>query len=195
MVGNVGAMKCVFISGIPASGKSYLAAKLAKETGARHVRIDDLRDEMGTDPELKKWTDFYWNQDEKEYWRVTSCDQQWENLKKQSEAFWPIIQKRIKAIRESGESTIFEGVNILPHLAHKDLDFGGVVLLGESFDVILERNRRDPRWGKTDELQTKEAEAFWNCERPRYKSEAEKYGFKACIGSNEAERELVRLLQ
>lgn len=188
-------MNYAFISGIPASGKSYLARKIAKEIGIKHICIDDWRQEMKSDLELEKWVDFFWNQDEKEYWRTTDCEQQWENLKNQSEALWPTILKRIKEIQISGDSAIFEGVNILPHIAHRDLDFQGVVLLGESFEKIMERNKQDPRWGDTEELQIQEAEAFWNCERPKYKQEAEKYGFKTFINSDEAEKELLRILR
>lgn len=188
-------MKFTFISGIPASGKSYLAKKIAKEIGIKHICIDDWREEMKDDPELKKYVDFFWNQDKKEYWRTTNCEQQWKNLRNQSEAFWPTILKKIKDVQKSGKSAIFEGVNILPHLAHRDLDFQGIVLLGESFEKILERNKLDPRWGDTEELQIQEALAFWNCERPRYKQEAEKYGFKDFVDSDEAEKELLKLLR
>ena len=184
----------VFISGIPASGKSYLADKVAKIAGVQHIKIDDWREEIRKSPELEKWVDFFWNQDEKEYWKITSCDQQWENLRKQSEAFWLIFLQRIKEIQGSGKGAIFEGVNILPHLAHRDLDFGGIFLLGESFETILERNKRDPRWGEADELQNLEAEAFWNCERPKYKQEAEKYGFKTFSDPILAEKELLEIL-
>lgn len=187
-------MKFVFISGIPASGKSFLANKIAEITGAEHVNTDDWREEMKNNPELKKWVDFFWDKDEDEYWSTTSCDQQWDNLKNQSEAFWPFFLKKIKEIQETKRNAIFEGVNILPHLAHKNLDFSGVVLLGESFEIILERNKKDPRWGKTEELQTKEAEAFWTCERPKYKSEGEKYGYKVFSDASLAETELLKIL-
>jgi len=187
-------MKYTFITGIPASGKSYLAAKIAKAIDVQHIKIDDLREEMVNDPELKKWVDFYWNKDEKKYWDSTSYDQQWEDLNNQSEAFWPTVLKRIKDVQKSGKGAIFEGVNILPHLASRDLNFPGIVLLGESFEKILERNKRDPRWGKTEDLQLKEAEAFWNCERPRYRQEAEKYGFKAFVNSVAAEKELITIM-
>ena len=165
-------MNCAFISGIPASGKSYLAAKVARELGIRHIAVDDWREEMACDPELKKWVNFFFDLEEEEYWRTTSPEEQWENIRKQSEAFWPTIARKIKEVQRSGEGTIFEGVNLLPHLVRKDLDVEGIVLLGESLDLIWERNRMDPRWGKTEELQKKEAEAFWYGERPRYQSEA-----------------------
>ena len=79
-----------------------------------------------------------------------------------------------------GKSAIFEGVNILPHLAHCDLNFKGIILLGESFEVILERNKKDPRWGQTEELQ---------------KKEAEKYGFKTFSDPMLAEKELLEILR
>lgn len=187
-------MKYAFISGIPASGKSYLATKVAKATGALHIEIDEWREEMRSDPELKKWVDFFWDKDEAEYWRATNCDQQWENLKNQSEILWPATLKRMKDIQNSGKPAIFEGVNILPHLACRDLEFEGIILLGKSFEIIFERNRKDPRWGQTDELQRMEAEGFYNCERPRYKAEAEKYGFKTFTDIAEAEEKLLKLL-
>ena len=186
-------MKYAFISGIPASGKSYLAAKVAKAVGALHVEIDDLREEMRSDMELKKWVDFFWDKDEVEYWKNTSCGQHWENLKNQSEAFWSAILKRIRKIQESESPAIFEGVNILPHLAAKDLQFPGIVLVGDSFEDIFERNKKEPRWGKTEELQRKEAKAFYNCERPRYTVEAEKYGYQVFSDIKEAEKKLLEI--
>lgn len=187
-------MSYVFISGIPASGKSFLAAKLAKETGAFHLDIDTLRSEMNKDPELDAWINFYNNQDEIEYLTITSCEEKWSNLVKQSEAFWPFILKKTEETKKNHKSAIFEAVNILPHLA-KGLDFPGIYLLGESFKQIFERNKKNPRWGKTEELQRLEAETFFNCERENYKREAEKYGFKVFNNSEDAEQELLGLLK
>lgn len=188
-------MKYVFISGIPASGKSYLAAKIAKAIGVLHIEIDEWQEEMKNDPELKKWVNFFWDQDEAEYWRTTNCDKQWENLKNQSEALWPATLKRIKDIQNSGKPAIFEGVNILPHLASQALDFEGIILLGESFEKILERNEQNPLWGQTKELQRMEAEAHYNCERLKYKAEAEKYGFKIFADPKKAEEELLKMMR
>jgi len=185
----------VFIGGIPASGKSFLAKKVATQSGALHFEVDDWREEMKSDPKLELWVNFFWNKSEEEYWRTTNCDEQWKNLKRQSEAFWPGILKRIREVQKLGKSAIFEGVNILPHLAHRDLEFQGIFLLGESLEAILERNKKDPRWGQTEELQKKEAEAFYNCEGPKYKADAEKYGFRIFIDSTEAEKELLKLLR
>ncbi|MGD1003488.1 MAG: hypothetical protein ABR884_02835 [Minisyncoccia bacterium] len=187
-------MKYVFITGIPTAGKSYLAKKVSESLGISFVKIDDWRDEFRSDPELKKWVDFFWNKNEENYWQMTSPNQEWEDLKNQSEALWPAIFKKIEEIQRLGKPTIFEGVNILPHLAKRDLKFQGIVVLGESFDTILERNKQEPRWGRTDELIKKEAEAFWGWERPRYAEEAKKYDFKAFSDPIAAEKEIRILL-
>ena len=138
---------------------------------------------------------FFLNQDEDDYWKNTNCEQQWENLKNQSEAFWPTILKKITEVQKSRKPAIFEGVNILSHLAAKDIQFPGIILLGSSLDDIFERNKKEPRWGKTEELQMMEAEGFYNCERPRYKAEAEKYGYATFYDVKEAEEKLLKILQ
>lgn len=96
---------------------------------------------------------------------------------------------------KSGEPAVFEGVNIMPHLARQDMGFKGIFLLGELFETILKCNKRDPRWGEIEELQIKEAEAFYNCEGPKYKKEAKKYGFKTFTDPILAEKELLEILQ
>ena len=171
-------MKCIFISGIPTAGKSYLAEKVAQKTNSIHVDIDNLRGQMKKNPNLKHWVNFFSNKDEKRYWETITPEKHWKNLVSQSEAFWPTILEKIHETQKSGKSAIFEGVNILPHLAHQDLDFSGVVLLGDSEQTVLKRCRENPRWGKTDELQKKEAEWFFVNEGSMYKKEANKYGYK-----------------
>lgn len=187
-------MKYVFISGIPASGKSYLAAKVAKTLDIQHFKIDDWREKFSKEKHAD-WVDFFWNKNEEDYWGTTSCEEHWNNTVKQSEALWTEILSRIDNIIRTGKPAIFEGVNILAHLAHRDLNFKGIFLLGESFEIILERNKQDPRWGQTEELQRKEAEVFYNCEGPKYKKEAEKYGFKTFIDPSLAEKELFKILR
>ncbi len=184
----------IFIGGIPASGKSYLSRKVAEKTGAFHLDLDTLRKEMAKDPKLTYWVNFFFNRDEEKYLTNTSCEEHWENLVKQSEAFWPTILIKVKEVMNSRESAIFEGVNILPHLAKKDFNFPGIFLLGESFGQILERNKQNPRWGKTPKLQEMEAKLFFNCERLKYKEEAIKYGYKIFDDFNVAELEVLKLL-
>jgi len=187
-------MAYVFIGGIPASGKSHLAKEISEEIGAFYFSTDNLREEFSKDPQLEKWVNFYWNLDEKDYYTNIPCENQWKNLVNQSEALWPKTLERIKQVMQTHAAAIFEGVNILPHLAKKDLDFSGVFLLGESVEQIFGRNKQNPRWGRTEELQKMEAEAFFNCEGKMYKQEAEKYGYKTFRSSEEAKAEVLRLL-
>jgi hypothetical protein len=188
-------MTYVFIGGIPASGKSYLARDIASETGAYYFGIDSLRREMSKVPHLKYWTDYYRNLDEEEFYKNTPCEGQWEALCRQSEAFWPTILENINKTKSKYPSAIFEGVNLLPHLTSKYLDFPGIFLLGESFEQIFARNKERPRWGKTEEVQRLEAENFFHCEGMMYKQEAEKYGYKTFHNSNEAKVEILKLLK
>jgi hypothetical protein len=184
----------VFISGIPASGKTYLADKVAQQTGAIHVDLDATRAEMLNIESLEPWVSFFWNQDEDEYWDRTTKEEHWDNLVLQSEMLWPFLLQRIKGTRTERTSVIFECVNILPHLAKRDLDFTGIYLLGESTEAIIERLRQVPRWGGTEELQRKEALCFFQYEGSKYKQEAEKHTYKAFYDNAEAEKELIRLL-
>ena len=115
--------------------------------------------------------------DEKKYLTETTPEKQWENLVAQSEGLWPAFLQEIEKYKNEEKPVIFECVNILPHLAKKDLNFSGIVLIGRSYEEILERNKKSPRWGSTPELQELEAKLFFEVERPRYRAEAEKYEY------------------
>lgn len=186
-------MDTVFIGGISAVGKSYLADNVAKKTGAEHIDIDTFRSEMANDPLLKPWVNFFWDKDEKKYWKTVTCDKQWESITKQSEAFWPTIVANIERKKAAGRKIIFEGVNILPHLAAQNL-YAGIYLLSDSVETIIARLKKEPRWSSDSTLQQKEAQEFFYCEQPRYKKEAEQYGFTCFTDMYEAEKELVKLL-
>ncbi len=165
----------LFITGIPASGKTYLADKIAYAVGGIAVHLDDLREGLANDSRYNKWVNFYLDQNENEYLMNTSPDQQWQNLVNQSEALWPAFLLEINKYKNEKRPVIFECVNILPHIANKELNFPGLVLIGESMKAILERNKKDPRWGCTEVLQELEAKTFFEVERPRYLDEASKF--------------------
>lgn len=170
--------KRIFITGIPTSGKTYLAKRLAKEINGIVISLDDLKLKISElNSEFKKWANFYWKKDEKEYLTSNDSEVLWEDLFKQSEGMWPMFLNEIKKYKNETRPVIFECVNMLPHLAHKDLNFDGIVLIGKSFKETFERNKKDPRWGKTEKLQKLEAKNFFFNERPKYKSEAEKYNY------------------
>ena len=187
--------KRLFITGIPTAGKSYLAKKLAQAVDGIPVPLDDFREDLKNNDVYKKWVNFYYDQDEEIYLTATSPDRMWKNLMAQSEALWPIFSERINSYKNESRPVIFECVNILPHLARRDLSFPGIVIIGSSFEETFERNKKEPRWGNTVRLQELEAKMFFEVERPRYKEEAEKYGYQVFENSDDAFGLVLKLLE
>lgn len=186
--------KRIFITGIPTSGKSYLAKQLADKVGGIAVLFDNFRENLAQEEQYKKWTNFYLDVDEKEYLTKTSPEKQWKNLVAQSEGLWPAFLQEIEKYKNETKPVIFECVNILPHIAKKHLDFSGIVLIGKSYEEILERNIKSPRWGNTHELQALEAKTFFEIERPHYKAEAEKYGYEVFENYDDAFNKALTLI-
>ncbi|TSC54922.1 MAG: Uncharacterized protein LiPW30_388 [Parcubacteria group bacterium LiPW_30] len=184
----------LFITGIPTAGKSYLGKRLAEEVGGICVSIDDMREDLAKDEHWKKWVNYYLDQDEYTYYTTTNYDEQWKNLVTQSEGFWPGILAGLAQYANEVRPIIFEGVNILPHLAHKDLGIPGIAIIGRSFEETLERNMKEPRWGASEELQKLESDAFFNGERPRYKEESNKYGYPVFETPDEAWETSIQIL-
>lgn len=185
----------LFITGIPTGGKSYLAQLLAEQTNGLAVFLDDTREAMSKDERYKKWVNFYLDQDEEEYLTKTSPEDQWKNLVSQSEVFWPVMLERIASFADDKRTIIFECVNLLPHLAKKDINFPGIVIIGSSLEETFKRNMKAPRWGNTLELQSLEAKCFFEVERPRYKAEAEKYGYPVFEKADDAVETALDLLR
>lgn len=153
---SINTMKSVFITGIPTAGKSYLAKKVASALGISSLKMDDVRDEQLKDPRIEPWVNFFRNQNETEYYSTTPPDVHWQNMIDQSEAFWPMNRQVIEQILASHRPTIFEGVNLLPHLM-RQLSLKGIVLLGSSEEETFNRLKKEPRWGFTEDLQRLEA--------------------------------------
>ena len=187
--------KRLFITGIPTSGKSYLAKKLASAVGGIAVPLDDFRESLASNVTYKKWTNFYLDVDEEKYLKETNAVDQWKNLVNQSEGLWPAFLEKINSYKSENKPIIFECVNMLPHLAKRSLNFPGIVLIGETFEETFARNHGNPRWGNTMELQELEARAFFYNERPNYKSEAEKYGYPVFESADKAFATALSLLK
>lgn len=104
------------------------------------------------------------------------------------------LAARVRKPLSKNRPLIFEGINIRPSLARKDLDFPGIVLVGKSFKEVLEKNRRRPRWGTSEKMLKTGAEAFWYVERPHYIAEAQRYGYKVFEDADKAYAEIVKML-
>ena len=181
-----------FIGGTSAAGKTYTAKEFVKNSGLsiHIVSIDDLRKEFVKDPKLKYWVDVLWNKNEEEYWKTITYAEDIGNLIKQSEAFWPSILEVVKKTKELYEHAIFEAINIQPHLAKKDLDFPGFFLINENRQILLDRFKKAPRWGKTEKLQKTEIDFLLKHDVKFIKEEAKKYGYKVFNNSDDVIKEL-----
>ena len=186
-------MNSIFITGTSTVGKTYLSKKLSAALGIPRVSTDFMRIEMLKDPLLEPWVNMSPKTDEEEYFRTTTCDDQWQRKVNKSEAFWPTIKKHIETALQTKTATIFEGVNLLPHLMDQ-LDIRGVVLFSTSEEEIFERLKLNPRWGTTEALMRKEAHAYFTCEGRRFVEEAEQFDIPTYSDMTVAEQELRRLI-
>ena len=171
-----------------------MAKELAQKIGGIAVAFDNVRQNFSNDERYKQWVMFYFNKNEYEYLTQTSPDDIWNNLVKQSEALFPIFAEEIKKYQNETCPIIFECVNLLPHIAKRELYFPGLVMLGDSFETILDHNKKDPRWGKTEELQKLEAKEFFYIQRPWYKAEAKEYNYSAFENYSDALQEGIKIL-
>ena len=186
--------KRLFITGIPTSGKSYLAEKLAKEVSGIAVLLDNYKKDFAKEEKYRKWTDFLFDKNEYEYLTKTTPEKLWKNLVVQSEGLWPAFSQEIEKYKDEEKPVVFECANILPHIAKKYLDFQGIVLIGKSHEKVLERNKQAPRWGNTPELQELEARWFFEVERPHYKTQAKKYNYPVFESADEAFEKALQFL-
>lgn len=88
--------KRLFITGIPTSGKSYLAEKLAKEVSGIAIMLDNYRKDFAKEEKYRKWTNFLFDKNEYEYLTKTTPGKLWKNLVAQSEGLWPAFSQEIK---------------------------------------------------------------------------------------------------
>jgi len=187
-----------FIGGIPVAGKTTLAKKIINSAPFEifYGDIDHARKNWALeDPKLAKWVDFFRHQDETAYWQKTNCQQHMQNVVRQSKALWPLIFETIKQTCSMYKHAIFDGVNILPELAHQDLNIPGIFLVISDIEIIYQRLQKKSRWGKTDELKKIEAKCFYEGESEFIKSEAKKYGYKVFDNPLEAEVELKNIFK
>jgi len=178
--------KRIFITGIPTSGKSFLAKEIARRHDGIHVDLDQEREKMSHLHEYSEWVNFYSNKDEKKYFDSTTEQDRWDDLVKQSKNFLPYFLKKIAEYKNEEKFVIFECVNLLPELTFDKIDFPGIVLIGNSYEETLARLEEKSRWGSTKDLQELEAKQFYIEQGRRYKESAEKYGYKVFKNADEA---------
>lgn len=185
--------KRLIITGIPTIGKTTLAKRLAEAVGGICVSSEDIRHELRSNPKYTDATNFWKGKNKRTYYITTPYDKQWKNLVTQSEKLWEGILERINSYKDEERPVVFEGVSLLPHLVHKDLDFPCVVIVGASLENVVEGNKEKPRW-ESAELELQSVALFLG-DQPYFKAEAEKYNYPVFKNDDEAFKEALRILE
>ena len=187
----------VFIGGVPTSGKTHLVKEYINNSklNIKHIKIDDIRDIFRNDRKLEKSVNFFRNQDENEYWIITSCKQHVRNIVKQTEELWPHILEQIIKIQNKHEHVIFEGVQLLPKLTRKYLKMDGFYMIPPDIETIYIRLVAHKRWGDTNDLKRKEAKCFFEGDCMYIKEESRKYGYKVFENIEDGGKELANLFE
>jgi 2-phosphoglycerate kinase len=185
--------KRLVITGIPTIGKTSLAKRLAEAVGGIFVSGDDIRHELKSDPRFADAASFWKDKNKRTYYITTSYNKQWKNLVAQSEQLWEGILEKINTFKDEERPVVFEGVTLLPHLVHKDLDFPCIVMVGATLEDVVEKNKERPVWENT-ELELQSA-AFFLGDQPYYKAEAEKYNYPVFNNSEEAFKNSLKILE
>jgi hypothetical protein len=170
--------KRLCITGIPTAGKSTLTERLAAETNSVAVLLDDFREDLAGDERYKKWVNFYLDQNQETYYTTTSPENQWKDFVTQSEALWPAFLEKIDSYTEEERPVIFECVNLLPHLIHKDLLFPTIVLIGSTYAETYKRNKEHPRWGTSEYEVELSSKGFFFIERHTIYKKLKNMGIK-----------------
>jgi 2-phosphoglycerate kinase len=170
--------RVILVGGMPAAGKSTLAAKLSHHLNLSWLSTDHVGiilravASRETHPELFTWEGY----DEQPSSREPTADEIVDNELAKAEHNWLGVRKLIQEDYTWTDGAVIEGVDILPHLVARDFpgsDAVRAVFIGEQ-----ERGRiratlraRGPFWDEEKEVE-------WVLKfGQRVRSEAERYGF------------------
>ncbi|MFA6353573.1 MAG: hypothetical protein WCW93_01430 [Candidatus Paceibacterota bacterium] len=185
--------KRLIITGIPTIGKTNLAKQLAEAVGGICVSSEEIRNYLRSNPKYTATTYFWKDKNKRAYYIKTPYNQQWKNLVTQSEQLWEGVLEKINSYKDEERPVIFEGVGMLPHLVHQDLDFPCVVIIGINLKEVIEANKERPEWD-SEELELQSVALFLG-DQPYFKKEAEKYNYPVFKNDSETLKEALKILQ
>ncbi|HAU65782.1 MAG: hypothetical protein UT30_C0010G0002 [Candidatus Uhrbacteria bacterium GW2011_GWF2_39_13] len=176
----------ILIGGAPTTGKSTMAALIAKHLNLPWISTDQIRETMRLVARREDHPKLFNPEgyDAQKFLTEFSASQIADMKLEQGEAVWPGIKKFIEDDYTWKEGFIIEGVNILPHLVAKDFadnkKIRVIFLVDEDTDrikdVVYNRGLWDEAREYSDDLKPKEIEWVLDFSY-KLKVEAEKYGY------------------
>lgn len=176
----------ILIGGAPTTGKSTIAALVAKHLNLPWISTDQIREIMRLVARREDCPKLFnpKGYDAQKFLTKFSAAQIADMEMEQGKAVWPGIKKFIKDDYTWRDGFVIEGVNILPHLVANDFlndkNIKSVFLVDEDADrirdIIFNRGLWDDAHKYSDDLKPKEIEwvlAFSN----KLKAEAKKYNY------------------
>ena len=178
--------KIILIGGAPTTGKSTLAALVAKHLKLPWISTDQIRETMRLVARREDYPKLFNPEgyDAQKFLTEFSASQIADMKLEQGEAVWPGIKKFIEDDYTWKEGFVMEGVNILPHLIAKDFannkQIKSIFLVDEDVnrirDVIYNRGLWDDACEYSDDLKPKEIEWVLDFSH-KLKARVEKYSY------------------
>ncbi|OGD68251.1 hypothetical protein A2996_01090 [Candidatus Campbellbacteria bacterium RIFCSPLOWO2_01_FULL_34_15] len=178
--------KIILIGGAPTTGKSTMAALVAKHLNLPWISTDQIRETMRLVARREDYPKLFniEGYDAQKFLTEFSASEIADIELEQSEAVWVGIKKFIENDYTWEKGFVMEGVGILPHLVAKDFannkEITSVFLVDEDADrikdVIYNRGLWDDAKKYSDDLKPKEIEWVLDFSH-KLRAEAEKYGY------------------
>ncbi|AKM84209.1 TPA: hypothetical protein DCZ46_03945 [Candidatus Campbellbacteria bacterium] len=178
--------KIILIGGAPTTGKSTMAALVAKHLNLPWISTDQIRETMRLVARREDYPKLFniEGYDAQKFLTEFSASEIADIELEQSEAVWVGIKKFIENDYTWKKGFVMEGVGILPHLVAKDFsnnkEITSVFLVDEDADrikdVIYNRGLWDDAKKYSDDLKPKEIEWVLDFSH-KLRAEAEKYGY------------------
>lgn len=178
----------ILIGGAPTTGKSTMAALVAKHLNLPWISTDQIREIMRSVARREDHSTLFNPEgcDAQKFLTEFSASEIADMELEQSKAVWPGIKKLIEDGYPWGKGFVMEGVNILPHLVAQDFsdnkEVKAVFLVDEDADrikdVVYNRGLWDGAKEYSDDLKPKEIEWVLDFSH-KLKAEAKRYGYPA----------------
>lgn len=178
--------KIILIGGAPTTGKSTMAALVAKHLNLPWISTDQIRETMRLVARREDHPKLFNPEgyDAQKFLTEFSASEIADMELEQGEAVWPGIKKFIEDDYTWKEGFVMEGVNILPHLVAQDFsdnkEVKAVFLVDEDADrikdVVYNRGLWDGAKEYSDDLKPKEIEWVLDFSH-KLKAEAEKHNY------------------